>query len=87
LIIEIVSLCLCIILLVASIFATYRAIRYPYSESRQKWFQVILVWLVPGLGAGLVLVLLSDKSLPSRGKYQEDYTNSFDINSEDPFRH
>jgi hypothetical protein len=75
----IVSIGLCSILLIASIFASYRAIRDPYSELRQKCFQLILIWLVPGLGAGLVLVLVSNKSLPSSGKFPIDSTVHYDL--------
>ena len=78
-IVEIISICLCSILFFVDVLASYRAIRDPYSESRQKWFQVILIWLVPILGASLVLVLLSNKSLPSNGKFPDDGTVHYDL--------
>jgi hypothetical protein len=43
-----------------------------YSSTKQRWFQIGFVWLVPFMGAALALKMLSREQEKSRGRYSEE---------------
>jgi len=57
-------------LVVANGFATRVVLRDPDSERRQRLFQLLVVWLVPVLGAIFVFALHRTPEKPS-GRYRE----------------
>ena len=56
-------------ILAANIFATWVATRSSLVTLRQKYMQVALIWLLPVVGATLVIVVLA----PSRGAERSGY--------------
>lgn len=63
-----VCILVCVAIL-ANVLASHRAMINPFSEFKQKYLQVALIWLVPGIGAALVLTVLIDKKPKWNGKY------------------
>ena len=59
---NIVLLILVAIILVLDVRATWVLVRSSYYDAKQKLFQLVLVWLIPVLGAILVWSLAADSS-------------------------
>ena len=74
--IQIVGVAIIVGLVILNLYATVRIVRDALSERIQKSFQVVLVWLVPVIGAVLVLFLQRKESFQRR---------QYEINSDDPF--
>ena len=55
----------------ANTIATYKLWRYAFSETRQKLLQTALVWLLPGIGAAIVLAVLREPNTKASGTYPE----------------
>jgi hypothetical protein len=59
---NIVLLILVAIILALNVNATWVLVRASYYDTRQKLFQLVLIWLIPILGAILVWSLATDSS-------------------------
>ena len=60
--VNIVLLILVAVILVVNVKATWILVRSSYYDARQKLFQLVLVWLIPILGAILVWSLATDSA-------------------------
>lgn len=65
------------ILAVANAVATWIAIRNPYTERRQKLFQVLAAWFIPVFGAILVFAIYRKPEKPA-GSYRESLDPPWD---------
>ena len=55
-------------LIIGNIYATYRCIRSPYADKKQKLYQIVFVWLIPVVGAVTVCHFSkSEKPIESNG--------------------
>lgn len=68
-------------LMVANLIASLAVVRDEYSEKHQRRFQLLAIWLLPALGAILVLAIHRKSEEPSRQYRQpldpgDDYAES-----------
>lgn len=61
----------------ANAAATWIAIRDPYTERRQRLFQLLAVWFIPVLGAILVFAIYRKPEKPT-GRYRESLDTPWD---------
>lgn len=73
-------------ILLMNIAATILAGKDEYSEPRQRVFQVIFVWVVPILGALLVLGIHRKAEKPSRAYRAADSGGESDLGSPQPLK-
>ena len=66
-----VALLLIALLAVANIYVTLRVVRDTVSETRQKAVQVLVIWLVPALGAIVTWLLISHEPKQAELGYSE----------------
>ena len=62
---------------IANIWATWVVVRDPYSEKRQKVFQLAALWLLPVLGAIFVFAL-HRKPEPATRAYRQSLDSPWD---------
>lgn len=60
------------LLLAENIIVTVRVCKSDYYETRQKYFQYALIWLIPVLGALVCYLFVQDSSGTYSGKYADD---------------
>ncbi len=52
------------LLVVLNIYASFKLLRSIVFENIQKIFQIIIIWLLPFIGAALILLFLKDDQTP-----------------------
>ncbi|NOU01887.1 MAG: hypothetical protein HOO95_10000 [Gallionella sp.] len=74
-------------LIAFNVYASRRCYTDVFSSTKQRWFQIGFVWLVPFMGAALALKMLSREQEKSSGRYSEetklggDFAGSGKLNS------
>ncbi len=82
---DIVLLLILVFIALMNVAATVLVIRDEYCESRQKVLQIVLVWIVPILGALAVLAVHRKPEKLSGSYRREDDGIGYDFGTQRPF--
>ncbi|MCG7979771.1 MAG: hypothetical protein N0E58_16765 [Candidatus Thiodiazotropha endolucinida] len=59
-------------LIALNIYASFRVLRSIEFENAQKLFQIIVIWLLPLIGAALILLFIKDDHTPKGPRNPND---------------
>ena len=68
------------LVLLANVAATYRVMVGEFSERRQKYLQIVVIWLFPCIGAAIVWAVLREPKSRGGGTYPVDASLKSDPN-------